>query len=56
MDLSRRRRAQPCIGNLIPFSRPVEDWRVLVHKTMPYASYLHVKNYSRDEVLRDIHS
>jgi sugar phosphate isomerase/epimerase len=39
----------PDIGNLIRLHRPVENWRELVHKTLPYANYWHVKNYSRDE-------
>jgi sugar phosphate isomerase/epimerase len=39
----------PDIGNLVRLHRPVEDWRSLVHKTLPYANYWHVKNYSRDE-------
>jgi len=39
----------PDIGNLVRLHRPVEDWRSLVHKTLPYANYWHVKNYFRDE-------
>jgi sugar phosphate isomerase/epimerase len=39
----------PDIGNLVRLHRPVEDWRVLVHETLPYANYWHVKNYFRDE-------
>ena len=39
----------PDIGNLIRLHRPVETWQELVHKTLPYANYWHVKNYSRDE-------
>jgi sugar phosphate isomerase/epimerase len=39
----------PDIGNLVRLHRPVEDWRVLVHQTLPYANYWHVKNYFRDE-------
>lgn len=39
----------PDIGNLLRLHRPVEDWRVLVHETLPYANYWHVKNYFRDE-------
>jgi sugar phosphate isomerase/epimerase len=44
----------PDIGNLIRLHRPVEAWQEIVHKTLPYANYWHVKNYSRDEdVARD---
>ena len=39
----------PDIGNLVRLHRPVEDWRVLVRETLPYANYWHVKNYFRDE-------
>ncbi|WP_445155173.1 sugar phosphate isomerase/epimerase family protein [Arthrobacter sp. Hor0625] len=39
----------PDIGNLIRLHRPIEDWREMVHKTLPYANYWHVKNYFRDE-------
>jgi sugar phosphate isomerase/epimerase len=39
----------PDVGNLIRLHRPVEDWRELYAKTLPYANYWHVKNYSRDE-------
>lgn len=39
----------PDIGNLIRLHRPVESWQDLVAKTLPYANYWHVKNYSRDE-------
>jgi sugar phosphate isomerase/epimerase len=39
----------PDIGNLIRLHEPVEDWRELVAKTMPYTNYWHVKNYVRDE-------
>jgi sugar phosphate isomerase/epimerase len=39
----------PDLGNLIRLHRPVEDWRVLLHKTLRYANYWHVKNYFRDE-------
>ena len=37
------------VANLIRLHRPVEPWRELFAKTMPYANYLHVKNYTRDE-------
>lgn len=39
----------PDVGNLIRLHRPVEDWRELYAKTLPYANYWHLKNYSRDE-------
>ncbi|POH73054.1 sugar phosphate isomerase/epimerase family protein [Arthrobacter glacialis] len=39
----------PDIGNLIRLHRPIEDWREVVAKTLPYANYWHVKNYIRDE-------
>ncbi len=39
----------PDLGNLIRLHRPVEDWRVLVAKTLPYANFWHMKNYLRDE-------
>lgn len=39
----------PDIGNLIRLHRPVESWRELVEKTLPYANFWHVKNYARDE-------
>jgi len=39
----------PDIGNLIRLHRPIESWQELVAKTLPYANYWHVKNYSRDE-------
>ena len=46
----------PDIANLVRLHRPVEDWRVLVHETLPYANYWHVKNYFRDEdVARLVH-
>ena len=37
------------VANLIRLHRPVEDWKELFAKTMPYTNYLHVKNYTRDE-------
>lgn len=44
----------PDIGNLIRLHRPIEDWREMVAKTLPYSNYWHVKNYIRDEdVARD---
>jgi sugar phosphate isomerase/epimerase len=39
----------PDVANLIRLHRPVEDWRELFDKTLPYANYWHVKNYTRDE-------
>jgi sugar phosphate isomerase/epimerase len=39
----------PDVANLIRLHRPVEDWRALFAKTLPYANYIHVKNYTRDE-------
>lgn len=39
----------PDVGNLIRLHRPVEDWREIYAKTLPYANYWHLKNYSRDE-------
>ena len=39
----------PDTANLLRLHRPVEDWRELLHKTLPYANYWHVKNYFRDE-------
>ncbi|MFJ4208483.1 sugar phosphate isomerase/epimerase family protein [Paenarthrobacter sp. NPDC089675] len=44
----------PDLGNLIRVHRPIEDWRELVAKTLPYSNYWHMKNYIRDEdVARD---
>jgi sugar phosphate isomerase/epimerase len=39
----------PDVANLIRLHRPVEAWRELFAKTLPYANYMHVKNYTRDE-------
>ncbi|GAA3773369.1 sugar phosphate isomerase/epimerase [Microbacterium kribbense] len=39
----------PDVANLIRLHRPVEDWREVYAKTLPYANYWHVKNYTRDE-------
>ncbi|BBG02059.1 MULTISPECIES: sugar phosphate isomerase/epimerase family protein [Pseudonocardia] len=39
----------PDIGNLVRLHRPIEDWREMHAKTLPYANYWHVKNYARDE-------
>ena len=44
----------PDLGNLIRLHRPIEDWREMVAKTLPYSNYWHMKNYIRDEdVARD---
>jgi sugar phosphate isomerase/epimerase len=39
----------PDIGNLVRLHRPIESWRELLHKVLPYTNYWHVKNYFRDE-------
>ncbi|MFC7432594.1 MULTISPECIES: sugar phosphate isomerase/epimerase family protein [unclassified Agrococcus] len=39
----------PDVANLIRLHRPIEDWREMHAKTLPYANYWHVKNYQRDE-------
>lgn len=39
----------PDIANLIRLHRPIEDWREMHAKTLPYANYWHLKNYTRDE-------
>lgn len=39
----------PDVANLIRLHRPIEDWREVHAKTLPYANYWHVKNYTRDE-------
>ncbi|MGH3629259.1 MAG: sugar phosphate isomerase/epimerase family protein [Sciscionella sp.] len=39
----------PDIGNLIRLHRPVEDWREIAEKTLPWSNFWHAKNYSRDE-------
>lgn len=39
----------PDVGNLVRLHRPIEDWQEILHKTLPYANYWHVKNYFRDE-------
>ena len=41
----------PDIGNLVRLHRPIEDWHEAYAKTLPYANYWHVKNYTRDETL-----
>ncbi len=46
----------PDLGNLIRVHRPIEDWREMVAKTLPYSNYWHMKNYIRDEdVARDMY-
>ena len=46
----------PDMGNLIRLHRPIESWLEMAEKTLPYANYWHVKNYSRDEdVARDMY-
>jgi sugar phosphate isomerase/epimerase len=37
------------IGNLVRLHRPVEHWRSMIDKVVPYAKYWHVKNYMRVE-------
>lgn len=37
------------IGNLIRLHRPVELWSKMIEKTVPFAGYWHVKNYTRTE-------
>lgn len=39
----------PDVANLIRLHRPVEDWREPLRQDPPYANYMHVKNYTRDE-------
>lgn len=39
----------PDLGNLIRLHRPVEHWLSMVEKTVPFAKYWHVKNYTRSE-------
>lgn len=47
----------PDIGNLIRLPRPVESWKEIAEKTLPYTNYWHVKNYQRDEQPeRDLYS
>lgn len=45
----------PDLGNLVRAHRPIESIPELIAKTMPYANYWHVKNYSRDENLARNH-
>ncbi|MFC0680607.1 sugar phosphate isomerase/epimerase family protein [Lysobacter korlensis] len=39
----------PDVGNLVRLHRPIEDWREMYAKTLPFANYWHLKNYLRDE-------
>jgi sugar phosphate isomerase/epimerase len=39
----------PDIGNLVRLHRPMPDWRAEYAMALPYATYWHLKNYSRDE-------
>jgi sugar phosphate isomerase/epimerase len=39
----------PDIGNLVRLHRPIEDWREVLAKTLPYTNYWQIKNYYRDE-------
>ena len=39
----------PDLGNLVRLHRPIEVVQEMIAKTVPYANYWHVKNYSRDE-------
>lgn len=39
----------PDLGNLLRLQRPVEYWRSMLTKVLPYANYWHVKNYFRLE-------
>lgn len=38
----------PDIGNIVRLHRPIEDWRVMLEKMLPYTNYWQVKNYYRD--------
>ena len=39
----------PDVGNLIRLHRPIEDWRACFEQVLPWANYMHTKNYVRDE-------
>ncbi|NOJ58921.1 sugar phosphate isomerase/epimerase family protein [Arthrobacter sp. 260] len=41
----------PDLGNLVRLHRPIESIQEMIAKTVPYANYWHVKNYTRDENL-----
>ncbi len=38
----------PDIGNIVRLHRPVEDWRVMLERMLPYTNYWQVKSYLRD--------
>lgn len=38
----------PDIGNIVRLHRPVEDWRTMLDRMLPYTNYWQVKNYLRD--------
>lgn len=38
----------PDIGNIVRLHRPVEDWREMLARMLPYTNYWQVKNYLRD--------
>lgn len=38
----------PDIGNIVRLHRPVEDWRVMLERMLPYTNYWQLKNYLRD--------
>ncbi len=38
----------PDIGNIVRLHRPVEDWRTMLERMLPYTNYWQVKNYLRD--------
>ena len=39
----------PDLGNLVRLHRPIEPIQSMLDKTLPHATYWHVKNYLRDE-------
>jgi sugar phosphate isomerase/epimerase len=39
----------PDLGNLVRLHRPIEHWRAMAEKVLPYATYWHVKSYLRIE-------
>lgn len=38
----------PDIGNIVRLHRPVEDWKVMLERMLPYTNYWQLKNYLRD--------
>lgn len=38
----------PDLGNLIRLHRPMEDWKSMHSKVLPYSNFWHIKNYFRD--------